>query len=120
MRYDFPIALAKDSRDVKVFESFRIPADSFDTVSREILGLVVVISIRIHCGRSFSNGAISDVSHASESKFARRGGLPLRRASCFFTAVVIVGVKVTLGGFRGGVLTMMAVEGGGVEWEPGS
>jgi hypothetical protein len=105
VRYDLPIAFAKDSRDRKEVGDFRIPEESFDTVSLEIRGLVVVISIRIHCGRSFSKGAISEVSQASESKFARRGGLPLRRASGCFGVVIPVGLKVTLVGLRGGVLT---------------
>jgi hypothetical protein len=109
-----PIALAKDSRDVKGVGNFLIPDDSRETISLGIRGLVVVINIRIHCGRSFSNGAISEVSHASESKFARRGGLPLRRASGCFVVDVPVGLKVTLVGLRGGVLTIMAFEGDGV------
>ena len=42
---------------------------------------MIVISIRIHCGKSLSKGARSEVSHESESRFALRGGLPLRRVS---------------------------------------
>ena len=64
----------------------------------EILGFVIVINIRIHWGKSLSNGARSEVSQESESRLALRGGLPLRRGSGGLRMVVLGVLKVTFVG----------------------
>ena len=97
--YGLSRAFAKVSKDVKMAGEVLIPLRIRDVSFCEILGFVIVINIRIHCGKSLSRGARAEVSQESESRLARRGGLPLRRASGGFWIGALGVLKVTFTGF---------------------